>query len=426
MPDTPGEFDNFLAVILVVDDEPLVCQMTCSILTEQGYYCYRAENAKQAEKTLKSTPVDLCILDISMPGQNGLDFLKKIRPAFPDLPVIVQSSIDSLEVAGSCLEQGVEDYLIKPVRPERLIISVQNVLERIAWQLNKKYYHQQLELKLQEQEQRLLETQDLLIQQEKLAGIGQMATGVAHEINNPLGYITSNLSVLKKYFDRLERLKDGLTSLATRLNDNDRKFLQQCTRDGKLDLILDDAPDLVAECSDGAEHLKSIVQGLKTFARIEDESPVAMDLEECLENTIAMIWNELKYHSVLKRDYSPCPKILGQQQQLSQVFMNILINAGHAIEADGVITVRTYSDEDTVTVAIQDNGCGIDPDNLEKIFQPFFTTKPSGIGTGLGMSIVQDIIHRYSGTIKVESTPGSGTTFFLTFPSYQTEELAVR
>jgi signal transduction histidine kinase len=401
--------------ILVVDDEKLVRQATCTILSSQGYACLQAESADQAWKLLQSAPVTLCLLDISMPETSGLEFLEKIRPDFPELPVIIQSSNNDLEMAGACLNLGVDDYLIKPVRSERLLISVQNVLEQTRWLTDKKFYHQELERKLVEQKQQILQAQALLLQQEKLAAIGQVAAGVGHEINNPIGYITSNLNALKKYFDRFAQMNTDLSDLQAALDTEKQAQLKDILHRAKFNLLRDDAPELIDDCLDGVNRLKKIAQGLKSFARTDTDEAVEINVQECLENAITMVWNELKHKAELVRDYGECPPITGYPQQLSQVFMNILVNAAHAIESRGVISVSISANDEAVRVSIHDNGCGIAPENLDKIFEPFFTTKPAGQGTGLGMSIVKDIVDKHAGTIRVESTLGSGTQVFMSF-----------
>ncbi|GFO56753.1 hypothetical protein GMSM_37600 [Geomonas sp. Red276] len=263
----------------------------------------------------------------------------------------------------------------------------------------------------------LKETHSQLLQQEKMASIGQLAAGVAHEINNPIGFISSNLTTMGKYLGRLENFlalqSAGVEEYAPA---EKREEVAKARRELKIDHVLTDAHSLIEESQDGTERVRTIVQNLKSFSRIDDSQSSWVDLNECLESTITIAWNELKYKTTLKRDYGQLPQVKCLPQQLNQVFLNILVNAAHAIEKQGDITVTTRHEADQVSVAIGDTGCGIPPEVVNRIFEPFFTTKEIGKGTGLGLSISYDIIKNHNGTIEVESTPGVGTTFTIRLP----------
>ncbi|MCM0080400.1 PAS domain S-box protein [Geomonas sp. Red32] len=263
----------------------------------------------------------------------------------------------------------------------------------------------------------LKETHSQLLHQEKMASIGQLAAGVAHEINNPIGFISSNLTTMGKYLGRLENFlalqSAGVEEFAPA---GKREEMAQARREMKIDYVLKDAHSLIDESQDGTERVRTIVQNLKSFSRIDDSQASWVDLNECLESTITIAWNELKYKTTLKRDYGQLPQVKCLAQQLNQVFLNILVNAAHAIEKQGDITVATRHEGDQVSIAIGDTGCGIPPEVVNRIFEPFFTTKEIGKGTGLGLSISYDIIKNHNGTIEVESTPGVGTTFTIRLP----------
>jgi signal transduction histidine kinase len=264
-------------------------------------------------------------------------------------------------------------------------------------------------------------TQSRMLQREKMASIGQLAAGVAHEINNPMGFILSNLNTLQKYAGRLTSFlelqsgvvdelvgKSGLSDAARQLGEQ-RKAL-------KLDYVLKDLEGLIGECQEGAERVKKIVQELKTFSRLDESERQQANLNGGLESTLKMVWNELKYKAELATDFGDIPAITCNPGQLNQVFMNLLVNAAQAIESHGTIGVKTRSDENYVYVTISDSGHGIAPENLPRIFEPFYTTKEVGKGTGLGLSIAYDIVKQHNGEIRVESEPGTGTAFTLILP----------
>jgi two-component system NtrC family sensor kinase len=256
-----------------------------------------------------------------------------------------------------------------------------------------------------------------MLQSEKMASIGQLAAGVAHELNNPIGFVASNLNTLNKYLERLVAFITAQTQLVTRAApagvQQETTALRQSL---KIDYILQDLGQLISESLDGTNRVCKIIQDLKTFSRADQGDYKLADLTECLESAITIAWNELKYKATLRRDYGDIPRIKCYPQQLNQVFMNLLVNAGHAIEKKGEISITTRADDDTVSIAIADTGGGIAPDHLTRIFEPFFTTKDVGKGTGLGLSISYDIIKRHRGEITVASAVGAGTTFTVTLP----------
>jgi len=255
-----------------------------------------------------------------------------------------------------------------------------------------------------------------LVQRKKMATIGQLAAGVAHEINNPTGFVNSNLTTLNKYHQRLVEyitaLEDALSSGKVEL-----EALAELKRKLKIDHIAADLPELVAESLDGCERIRKIVMSLKNFSRVDSEDDSAeADINQCLESTLDIVWNELKYKAKVEKMLGDIPRTWCNPQQLNQVFMNLLVNAGHAISDSGTITITTTADDGNIVITIADTGCGMSDEVREKIFEPFFTTKGVGKGTGLGLSIVMDIIQRHGGKISVESEVGRGTTFTIAIP----------
>lgn len=271
--------------------------------------------------------------------------------------------------------------------------------------------------KLEEAFGELKAAQSQMLQREKMASIGQLAAGVAHEINNPMGFIISNLGSMKKYGEKMTEFFSLLQGrLETLLGAEPLADLDRERRRFKIDRILEDLPQLVEESLDGADRVKTIVQNLKGFSRIDSAENSEADINECLESAINIAWNEIKYNSVLHRDFGDIPRLRCSPQQLNQVFLNILVNASHAIQKDGEIRVSTRADDRYLTIAVSDNGCGIPEEISSRIFEPFFTTKEVGKGTGLGMSISYEIVKKHGGEILIQSDVGKGTTFTIVLP----------
>jgi signal transduction histidine kinase/PAS domain-containing protein len=271
---------------------------------------------------------------------------------------------------------------------------------------------------LQKAYDELKATQSQFVQQEKMASIGQLAAGVAHEINNPIGFVTSNLGTLQKYLAKVaEFLKVQAELFPQEAGDERATRLAEMRKQLKIEVILEDLPSLLAESQDGVERVRKIVQNLKSFSRVDQFDHAMADINQCLDDTLNIIWNELKYKCTLKKEYGEIPLTRCYPQQLNQVFMNLLVNAAHAIESKGEIVIITRASATEITVSITDSGSGISPENLNRIFEPFFTTKDVGKGTGLGLSIAYDIVtKKHGGRIEVTSEVGKGTTFVVTLP----------
>lgn len=256
-----------------------------------------------------------------------------------------------------------------------------------------------------------------LLQQEKMASIGQLAAGVAHEINNPVGFVTSNLGTLGKYLSRLTEFVNKQSELCSAMAGAEQGSEMVDLRKAlKIDYILADTEALIKESLDGVERVRTIVQNLKSFSRVDQAAEGRADLNQCIEETINIIWNELKYKCEVRKEFGELPLTRCHPQQLNQVFMNLLMNAAQAITEKGIITIRTWAEEDELRVAISDTGNGIPPEQIGKIFEPFYTTKEVGKGTGLGLAITYDIVKRHQGRIEVASEPGQGSTFTVCIP----------
>ncbi|MBI4681675.1 MAG: PAS domain S-box protein [Nitrospirae bacterium] len=263
----------------------------------------------------------------------------------------------------------------------------------------------------------LKNTQAQILQREKMASIGQLAAGVAHEINNPTGFILSNLGTLGKYVNKLtEYIQAQSLALESMKADELTAGLKETRKKLKLDYVIEDVGQLIKESIEGGERIKKIVQNLKTFSRVDQAEYKAADINECIESTLNIVWNELKYKTTVEKEYGALPLAKCYPQQLNQIFMNLLVNAAQSIEKQGVIKIKTWNGDGTINILISDTGSGIPEDKLGKIFEPFYTTKPVGQGTGLGLSIVYDIVKKHKGDIRVESKVGSGTVFTIKIP----------
>ena len=267
-------------------------------------------------------------------------------------------------------------------------------------------------------------SQAKLLQQEKMASVGLLAAGVAHEINNPIGFVTSNLGTLQKYLERVaEFLRLQSDSIREHGTPEQETSLAEARKKLKIDHLLADIPALIKESLDGVGRVKTIVQNLKNFSRVDQAQRSRTDINQCMEETLNIVWNELKYKATVHREYGELPSVWCYPQQLNQVFMNLLLNAVQAIECKGDITIRTWADDENIHVTVEDTGRGIPAENLPRLFEPFFTTKEVGKGTGLGLSIVYDIVSKqHGGDITVASEVNQGSVFRVRLPLAEKEQ----
>jgi signal transduction histidine kinase len=274
---------------------------------------------------------------------------------------------------------------------------------------------------LQQLNQKLKETQSHLMQADKLASIGQLAAGVAHEINNPIGFVYSNLGTLSKYIQNIFDLLDAYERTECALADKEiRACLQIAKKKSDIEFMKEDLQALIDESKDGITRVKTIVQSLKDFSHVDDtDAWQHSNLHHNLDSTLNIVNNEIKYKAEVIKEYGNIPEVECLPSQLNQVFMNLLVNAAHAIEQHGTITLRSGQKDGKVWVEISDTGNGIAPEHMQKIFDPFFTTKPIGQGTGLGLSLSYGIVQKHHGNIEVKSELGKGTTFRVWLPIIQ-------
>jgi len=282
---------------------------------------------------------------------------------------------------------------------------------------------QRSNLELAALNEQLSRAQQQLVQSDKLASIGQLAAGVAHEINNPIGYIFSNFTTLQGYLDQLFAMFDAYESAEAQIGAQDvAAALRDLRKQIDLDFLREDIPSLMAESREGIVRVRHIVQDLKDFSRVDtNQEWVWANLRHGIDSTLNIVGNEIKYRATVVKEYGNIPDIECLPLQINQVIMNLVVNAAHAVgERHGRISVRTGCDgDDGVWIEIADNGSGIPADILSRIFDPFFTTKPVGKGTGLGLSLAYGIVQRHGGRIEVDTEPGQGTCFRVYLPVHQ-------
>lgn len=315
-----------------------------------------------------------------------------------------------------------------PGEPPRVVVYASDVTDKVAADAMLRTEREQLAASLAHQRElnrKLEEAQNQLLQSEKMASLGQLAAGVAHELNNPIGFVRSNVTTLKGYLDSLFGIIQAYdTKAAESMPPEALTALAAIKQREDFDFLHEDIFQLLAESQDGLTRVQDIVQNLKDFSRVGESGFGWADLHACLDSTLNIIWNELKYKCTVVKHYDQTlPQVYCIASQLNQVFMNLLVNAGHAIAEKGEITITTRQTPDgTVQVAISDTGCGIAAEHLPHLFEPFFTTKPIGKGTGLGLSITYGIIGKHKGSIDVSSEVGKGTTFTVNLPVDRSDE----
>lgn len=398
--------------IVVAEDSFAAREVLSAMIKNAGHKALIAENGMEAWELIRTKKARILITDWMMPELDGLDLCRKIReaewPYYIYIILLTSMNLKSDLVKG--LEAGADDYIIKPIDYEEMAARIRTAQRIIGLEENYRLMHAQL------------------LQSDKMASIGQLASGIAHEINNPIGFISSNLSTLQDYqkdtisllyeygkliekFKTTDKETGERISLAERL---ERIVKMQSEID--IDFLLDDTPKLINECIEGTKRIKQIVVDLKDFAHPGESKLKYADINKNLDSTLNVVWNEIKYKADVKKEYSDLPLVRCYPQKLNQVFMNILVNAAQSIKDRGEIKIATLSEDNCIKIIIRDTGCGIPPENIPKIFDPFFTTKDVGKGTGLGLNVAYNIIKKHSGSIDVKSKVGEGTSFTISIP----------
>lgn len=301
-----------------------------------------------------------------------------------------------------------------PIAGGLTFVLLMMVFSGFMLRLNDKLNRSNIEREKVYQDLKSAESQ--ILQNDKMASIGQLAAGVAHEINNPCGFILSNLNSLRRYVERVKEFLTVQGEALAGLPPDEVALVENKKKSLKINYIIEDMASLVNESYEGAERIKNIVKDLKNFSHVNESEMSLTDINAGIESTLNIVWNEIKYKAVVKKEFGNIPQIQCNSGQINQVVLNMLVNAAQAMEKQGEITVRTWSDDQSIYIAIADTGPGIPPDIMGRLFEPFFTTKEVGKGTGLGLSIAYDIVKKHNGEIMVESEVCRGTTFTIRLP----------
>ncbi len=393
--------------------------------------------AKVQASLAAGRPYALAFVDMRMPpGWDGVETIEQLWQADPRLQVVICTAysdaswdevLKRLDARGRLLIlkkpfDSIEvwqlaDALTAKWEMTRQVATQLSGLEEAVRERTQEVSRTSEALDAQMGERKQLEGQ--LVQSEKLASIGQLAAGVAHEINNPMGYIFSNFGTLEGYLHQLfemlaayENAESALVApeVVTRLR-NLRERIE-------LDFLKEDIPVLMRESKQGIGRVRQIVQDLKDFSRVDSTQDLQWaDLHQGIDSTLNVVASEIKYKADVVKEYGTLPDVECVPSQINQVIMNLVVNAAHAMgEERGRITIRTGVEADQVWLEVADTGSGIAPDTLNRIFEPFFTTKPVGKGTGLGLSLSYGIVQKHQGRIEVSSVVGHGTKFRVTLP----------
>lgn len=444
--DTPSIHDDFRKILMpAVESNQALDDMESALFGDTAkaqaqvfelHSAYGGEEGLQLLVTAMANkqPYALAFVDMRMPqGWDGAKTIEELWKVAPDLQVVVCTAYS---------DYSWEDLLERLHAHDRLLIlkkpfdniEVQQMANTLAnkWDMARRaslqtaHLEQLVEqrtqaLQLEIDERKHLESQ--LVQSEKLASLGQLAAGVAHEINNPVGFISSNLSTLDGYFNQLQQMLDAYRTVeASRASGTQRDQLKAMRDEVELDFLKEDIPILIRESKEGISRVIQIVKDLKNFSRVDnDQTWQFANLQQGIDSTLNIVASELKYKADVVKHYAPLPEIECLASQLNQVVMNLVINAAQAMGPErGTITISNGVEGEHVWLEVADNGCGIAPESVQKIFDPFFTTKPVGEGTGLGLSLSYGIVKKHRGDISVSSEPGKGTTFRVVLPIRQT------
>lgn len=396
--------------ILIADDSVISRELLSHILDTLNYEYVLVEDGESAYEAVKSGTVTIALIDWMMPRIDGLELCKRIRglPLNSYMYIILVTSKDRKEDLLRGLESGADDYITKPFHPNELKVKLANGIRIMQLQDTLRMEQEKVLNYAKEMETLAQERARQLIHADRMATLGLLSAGIAHEINNPTTFIMGNVQMLEKGWPLLRMA--CLSYLEQEHPDRD-----------KIDFFLQETPGIYDAIKKGAARISKIVKGLKTFARQNETTIVPADINKCISEARDLCNNVLKYHIKVEQVLqSQIPMVLGDPQQLVQVFVNLFINAADAMEhtENACLRIESFYENHMAVVRVSDNGPGIPKEYLDKIWQPFFTSKPVDKGTGLGLSICHGIVETHRGIITAENTAGSGAQFTLKLPVF--------
>jgi len=335
------------------------------------------------------------------------------------LKINSRDEVGEVAIAFNHMSSALQEAQAARTQFEKELIELNKTLEARVDQRTQKINDQMEEIKVAHA--KLADAQSKLLQTEKLASIGQLSAGIAHEINNPIAFINSNVKSLREYIVLYQSLfalyrSTMSTDIASSEQIKIQKQIELLEKEEDIEFINEDITSLIVDTVDGTNRVQRIIQGLKDFSHVSSDTKSPCDVVDCIESSLKIVKSNLAETCVVEKHLHAVPAVLAINSELNQVITNILVNAGQAVESNGLVVVETSVEGDDVVVSISDNGAGISDDSMKKLFDPFYTTKPIGIGTGLGLAISYGIIQDHGGTIKVKSKPGIGTTFSIILP----------
>lgn len=406
--------------ILIVDDLVANLNLLKDILNGHGFKVRPATSGRLALEAARHNPPDLILLDVNMPEMNGYEVCKAFKsdPNLAEIPILFISALSETGDKVRAFNEGGQDYITKPFHVEEVLARVRTHLELRRAQQELAERNANLEVALDQ----LQKTQSHLIISEKMAALGVMASGVAHEINNPVNFVKTSVHGLQKDIEELVSLVDFCQQ---RMHAQSLEELAEFKRDIDYTTLENEIPELFASIWQGLERTEDIVKSLRAFARTDDSVSLRVDLGEVMDSVLVMLRSRLKDKVRISKYYAPSTPITVNIGKLSQVLINLMVNALDAVESrpagEGEISIQTgcvhRDDKVFALLSITDNGPGIAEEHLSRIFDPFFTTKPVGQGVGLGLYICISIITEHNGHIDVTSQTGAGTTFSILFPA---------
>ncbi len=412
---------DYKGSLLVIDDTPANLSLLTQLLSEKGYKVRAAPSGKFALKSIDKNPPDLILLDIMMPEMNGYEVCHELKsmPITKDIPVIFLSALDEALDKVKAFDVGGVDYITKPFQAVEVLARVENQLRARSLQLQLIEKNHNLEKVIKD----LQWTQAQAIQNEKMLALGQIVAGVAHEINNPINFIFGNLTPAQEYIQDLLKLIQAYQKEYPETNSNIETIIEEI----ELDFITEDLPQLLNSMQGGAERIATIVTGLRSFARHDEAEIKAVDIHTGIDSALMILQYQLRETNTrpgitVIKDYGQLPKVTCYASTLNQVFMNVIKNAIDAFEENAIdnptIRIQTLKTTDeTVKIMIADNGIGINQDIISQVFNPFFTTKVVGKGTGLGLfSSYRIIVEKHKGKLTCSSQLGEGTEFVIEIP----------